>query len=217
MTLGKGSKTNYRRHIDQYLNEVQAIAQKIDRDAINAIINILATVRQKKGRLFFLGVGGSAANASHAVNDFRKIGHMEAYTPVDNVAELTARTNDDGWESIFARWLERSGLNSKDAVMVFSVGGGNAEKNISANIVHALDYAKKRNAKIMGIVSRDGGYTARMADACVIIPVVNPDNVTAHAESWQAVVWHAIVLHPLFRRIEGTWEAQHNNSGRYNP
>lgn len=203
----QGSQTSYHDHIRGYMKEVQDIAMKIDRDAINDIINILVKVRNQKGRLFFLGVGGSAANASHAVNDFRKIGHMEAYTPVDNVAELTARTNDDGWESIFARWLERSGLNSKDAVMVFSVGGGNAEKNISANIVHALDYAKKRKAKIMGIVSRDGGYTARMADACVIIPVVNPDNVTAHAESWQAVVWHAIVLHPLFKRIEATWES----------
>lgn len=203
----KRSKKSYHDHINQYLKEVGVIARKIDREAINDIINILTDVRDRKGRLFFLGVGGSAANASHAVNDFRKIGHIEAYTPVDNVAELTARTNDDGWESIFARWLERSGLNSKDAVMVFSVGGGNAEKNISANIVHALDYAKAKGAKIMGIVSRDGGYTAKMADACVIIPVVNPDNVTAHAEAWQAVVWHAIVLHPKFKRIEATWES----------
>ncbi len=205
----KSSKASYHDHIHQYLNEVRIIAEKIDREAINDIINILAKVRDQKGRLFFLGVGGSAANASHAVNDFRKIGHMEAYTPVDNVAELTARTNDDGWESIFARWLERSQLNSKDAVMVFSVGGGNAEKNVSANIVHALDYAKKKRAKILGIVSRDGGYTAKVADACVIVPVVNPDNITAHAEAWQAVVWHAIVLHPKFRRIEATWESLH--------
>lgn len=206
-TPRKRSKRSYHDHINQYLKEVGVIARKIDREAINDIINILTDVRERKGRLFFLGVGGSAANASHAVNDFRKIGHIEAYTPVDNVAELTARTNDDGWESIFARWLERSGLNSKDAVMVFSVGGGNAEKNISANIVHALDHAKAKGAKIMGIVSRDGGYTAKMADACVIIPVVNPDNVTAHAEAWQAVVWHAIVLHPKFKRIEATWES----------
>src|SRR3989344_1599239 len=139
----RSSKTSYHDHIDQYLKEVQTIAKKIDREAINNIINILATVRDRKGRLFFLGVGGSAANASHAVNDFRKIGHIEAYTPVDNVAELTARTNDDGWESIFSRWLERSKIRKEDAVMVFSVGGGNAEKNISANIMHALDYAKK--------------------------------------------------------------------------
>lgn len=198
---------SYHGHIDQYLKEVQMIAGQIDRKQINKMINILVHVREKKGRLFFLGVGGSAANASHAVNDFRKIGHIEAYTPVDNVAELTARTNDDGWETIFARWLDRSSIGKKDAVMVFSVGGGNAEKNVSANIVHALDHAKKKGAKIMGIVSRDGGYTAKMADACVIIPVVNPDNVTAHAESWQAVIWHSIVLHPMFKRIEATWES----------
>ncbi|OGG58894.1 sugar isomerase [Candidatus Kaiserbacteria bacterium RIFCSPHIGHO2_01_FULL_56_24] len=190
-----------------YLNEVKLIAERIDREAINDMINILADVRDRKGRLFILGVGGSAANASHAVNDFRKIGHLEAYTPVDNVAELSARTNDDGWESVFARWLERSKIRKEDAVMVFSVGGGNAEKNVSANIVHALDVAKGAGARIVGIVSRDGGYTAQVADACVIVPVVNPDNVTAHAEAWQAVVWHAIVLHPKFKRIEATWES----------
>lgn len=205
-TVARAKKHSYHDHIHQYMDEVQLIAAQIDREAINDMINILTKVRDDKGRLFFLGVGGSAANASHAVNDFRKIGHIEAYTPVDNVAELTARTNDDGWETIFARWLDRSGINKKDAVMVFSVGGGNAEKNISANIVHALDHAKKKGAKIMGIVSRDGGYTAKMADACVIVPVVNPDNITAHAEAWQAVVWHAIVLHPKFKRIEATWE-----------
>ena len=203
----KAKKTSYHEHIHGYLNEVKLIAEQIDREAINDMINILSDVRDKKGRLFILGVGGSAANASHAVNDFRKIGHIEAYTPVDNVAELSARTNDDGWESVFARWLERSGIRKEDAVLVFSVGGGNAEKNISANIVHALDVAKGAGARIMGIVSRDGGYTAEMADACVIVPVVNPDNVTAHAESWQAVVWHAIVLHPQFKRIEATWES----------
>ena len=203
----RNTKGKYRDHIDQYMREVAVIADKIDRDAIEKMIGILVDVREKKGRLFVLGVGGSAANASHAVNDFRKIGHIEAYTPVDNVAELTARTNDDGWESIFARWLERSGLRKNDAVLVFSVGGGDAKKNVSPNIVHALDYAKKAGAKIMGIVSRDGGYTAKVADACVIVPVVNPANVTAHAESWQAVVWHAIVLHPKFKRIEATWES----------
>jgi len=200
-------KTSYHDHIHGYLNEVKLIAERIDREAINDMINILADVRDRKGRLFILGVGGSAANASHAVNDFRKIGHLEAYTPVDNVAELSARTNDDGWESVFARWLERSKIRKEDAVMVFSVGGGNAEKNVSANIVHALDVAKGAGARIVGIVSRDGGYTAQVADACVIVPVVNPDNVTAHAEAWQAVVWHAIVLHPKFKRIEATWES----------
>ena len=201
-------KVSYHDHIHQYMDEVKQIAETIDREAINDIINILTEVRDKKGRLFVLGVGGSAANASHMVNDFRKIGHIEAYTPVDNVAELTARTNDDGWETVFARWLERSNIGADDAVMVLSVGGGNAEKNISANIVHALDVAKKSGASITGIVSRDGGYTAQMADAVVIVPVVNPDNVTAHAEAWQAVVWHAIVLHPKFKRIEATWESR---------
>ncbi len=205
---GPKKTVSYHDHVHQYLQEVQMIADQVDREAINDMINILTHVRDTKGRLFFLGVGGSAANASHAVNDFRKIGHMEAYTPLDNVAELTARTNDDGWESVFSRWLERSDLDEKDAVMVFSVGGGDAVKNISANIVHALDHAKKVGAHILGIVSRDGGYTAKMADACVVIPVVNPDNVTAHAEAWQAVIWHAIVLHPMFKRIEATWEKQ---------
>lgn len=204
----KKSKTSYHDHVHQYLGEVQKIAEVIDREAINDMINILADVRDKKGRLFVLGVGGSAANASHMVNDFRKIGHIETYTPVDNVAELTARTNDDGWDSVFARWLERSRVRKNDAVMVLSVGGGNKEKNISANIVHALDVAKKAGAKIMGIVSRDGGHTAKVGDAVVIVPVVNPDNVTAHAEAWQAVIWHAIVLHPKFKRIDATWESR---------
>lgn len=199
---------SYHDHINQYLDEVKLIADRIDREAINAMVGVLVGVREKKGRLFIIGVGGSAANASHMVNDFRKIGHIEAYTPVDNVAELSARTNDDGWESVFARWLERSNIRRGDAVMVLSVGGGDAKKNISANIVHALDVAKAAGAKILGIVSRDGGYTATMADACVIVPVVNPDNVTAHAEAWQAVVWHAIVLHPKFKRIEATWESR---------
>jgi D-sedoheptulose 7-phosphate isomerase len=204
----KGAKISYHDHVDQYLGEVQKIAEVIDRDAINDMINILADVRDNEGRLFVLGVGGSAANASHMVNDFRKIGHIETYTPVDNVAELTARTNDDGWDSVFARWLERSRVRKNDAVMVLSVGGGNKEKNISANIVHALDVAKKAGAKIMGIVSRDGGHTAKVGDAVVIVPIVNPDNVTAHAEAWQAVIWHAIVLHPKFKRIEATWESR---------
>jgi D-sedoheptulose 7-phosphate isomerase len=204
----KSLAKSYHGHVNTYLEEVAQIAATIDREAINSMINLLVQVREKKGRLFVLGVGGSAANASHMVNDFRKIGHIEAYTPVDNVAELTARTNDDGWESVFSRWLERSGIRKNDAVMVLSVGGGSAEKNISANIVHALDVAKKAGAWVMGIVSRDGGYTAKVADAAVIVPVVNPDNVTAHAEAWQGVVWHAIVLHPEFKRIEATWESR---------
>lgn len=194
-------------HIETYLNEVAEITKRIDRKAIHRTIGILKDLRDKKGRLFILGVGGSAANASHAVNDFRKIAHIQSYAPTDNVAELTARVNDDGWDSVFAKWLEHNHLSPNDAVMVFSVGGGNAEKNISANIVHALNHAKERGAKIIGIVSRDGGYTAKVANACVLVPVVNPENVTAHAESWQAILWHAIVFHPELKMIEGKWEA----------
>ncbi len=199
-------KESYHDHFNAYLDEVKLIADRIDREAINDVANILKGVRDQKGRLFVLGVGGSAANASHAVNDFRKIAHIESYTPVDNVAELTARVNDDGWDSVFVRWLERNSLGPRDAVMVLSVGGGNREKNVSTNIIHALDHAKERHAKIVGIVSRDGGYTAKLADACVLVPVVNPDNVTAHAEAWQAVIWHAIALHPKFKMIDGKWE-----------
>lgn len=201
------SKTeSYHDHIRSYMNEVKMIAEQIDHESINDMINMLVDVRNKKGRLFILGVGGSAANASHAVNDFRKIGHIEAYTPTDNSAELTAWVNDVGWDSVFVKWLERNDLDAHDAVFVLSVGGGNPEKNVSTNIVHALNHAKEKGARIMGIVSRDGGYTAKMADVCVLIPVVNPDNVTAHAEAWQGVVWHSIVLHPKFKQIEGTWE-----------
>lgn len=204
--MNNAPKESYHDHIHGYLDEIKAIVDTIDREAINDMINVLAEVREKNGRLFVLGVGGSAANASHAVNDFRKIAHIETYAPTDNVAELTARVNDDGWDSAFVRWLQHSKVNDKDAVLVFSVGGGNAEKNISANIIHALDHAKERGAKVLGVVSRDGGYTAKVADVCVLIPVVNPDNVTAHAESWQMVILHAIVLHPKFKRIEGKWE-----------
>ncbi len=197
----------YKQYIETYLAEVAEISKKIDREAIYKAIGILKEVRERKGHLFILGVGGSAANASHAVNDFRKIAHIKSYSPVDNVAELTARVNDDGWDSVFARWLERSHAGPNDVIMVLSVGGGNAEKNVSMNIVRALDYAKAQGAKIIGIVSRDGGHTAKMADACMIVPVVNPDNVTAHAESWQAVIWHAMVFHPDLKMIEGKWES----------
>jgi D-sedoheptulose 7-phosphate isomerase len=196
-----------RQYLEQYLSEVAKIAKKIERSPIEKVVAILHGVQKRNGRLFMLGVGGSAANASHAVNDFRKITHIESYAPTDNVAELTARVNDDGWDSVFTRWLERNHIGIRDAVMVFSVGGGSVERNISMNIVRALDYAKKRKAKVVGIVSRDGGHTAKVADACVLVPVVNPDNVTAHAESWQAVVWHAIVFHPRLKKIEGKWES----------
>lgn len=193
--------------IQQYLNDTKKIADHIDAKAIDAAAKLLQSVRDGGGRLFILGVGGSAANASHAVNDFRKIAQIEAYAPTDNVGELTARTNDDGWESVFAAWLMRSNLLARDAVLVLSVGGGNAEKNVSANIVHALSYAKQQGAKVLGIVSRDGGYTRTVADVCVLVPVVNPDMVTPHAEAWQAVVWHALVFHPLLKKIEGKWES----------
>lgn len=194
-------------YLNQYLTEVARIAKTINRSPIEKVTAILQDVQKKKGRLFMLGVGGSAANASHAVNDFRKIAHIESYAPTDNVSELTARVNDDGWDSVFARWLERNRIGPKDAVMVFSVGGGNAEKKVSMNIVHALDFAKTRKTRIVGIVSRDGGHTAKVADACILVPVVNPNNVTAHAESWQAVVWHAIVFHPKLKKTEGKWES----------
>ena len=163
-------------------------------------------MRSNKGRLFILGVGGGAGHASHAVNDFRKLAGIEAYTPVDNVSELTARVNDEGWESVFVRWLEISSLSAKDAVMVFSVGGGHQEKNISMNIVDALNFSKKAGAKIIGIVGRDGGYTKKMADACVLVPVVNPETITPHTESFQAVIWHLIVSHPKFKTNKGKWE-----------
>ena len=197
----------YQDYIDCYLSEAKEIIEKIDRKAINRIIEVLKDVRDNKGRLFIIGIGGGASHASHAVNDFRKLAGMEAYTPIDNVAELTARINDDGWHAVFANWLKGSFLNNRDAVMVFSVGGGHIEKNISLNIVEALKLAKEVGAKIIGIVGRDGGYTAQMADACVVVPVVNPANVTPHTESFQAVILHLIVSHPKFKANEGKWEA----------
>lgn len=199
--------SKYKDHIDQYLDEVKLIAEKIDKVAIHKMIEILDAVRAAKGRLFILGVGGGASHASHAVGDFRKLAGIEAYTPADNVSELTARTNDDGWHTVFANWLVGSNLNAKDAVMVFSVGGGNAEKNVSANIVESLKLAKSVGAKVLGVVGRDGGYTAKVADACVIVPVVNAANVTPHTEAFQAVVWHLIVSHPKFQAQKGKWES----------
>jgi D-sedoheptulose 7-phosphate isomerase len=198
--------TDYKEHIDQYFEEVKEIADRIDRAAIDRMIGVLAAVRSAKGRLFILGVGGGAGHAGHAVNDFRKLAAIEAYAPTDNVSELTARVNDDGWHTVFANWLLGSNLNAKDAVMVFSVGGGNAEKNVSANIVESLKLAKSVGAKVLGIVGRDGGYTAKVADACVVVPVVNSENVTPHTEAFQAVVWHLIVSHPKFQANKGKWE-----------
>lgn len=197
----------YKDYINSYLEETQQIAEQLDREQINKMINILHEVRDQKGRLFIIGVGGGAGHASHAVNDFRKLTSIEAYTPADNVSEITARTNDDGFHTIFSNWLLGSNLGEKDAVLVFSVGGGNAEKNVSANIVEALKLAKEVDAKIVGIVGRDGGYTAQVADACVVVPVVNAENVTPHTEGYQAVVWHLIVSHPKFRSQKGKWES----------
>lgn len=192
--------------IDQFLAETMRIAGKVSRTEIHALTTELKDLRQRGGRLFVLGVGGSAANASHAVNDFRKLCGIEAYAPTDNVAELTARTNDEGWENTFADWLKVSNLDTLDAVLVLSVGGGNLEKNISPNIVRALQYAKAQSATILGIVGKDGGYTAQVADACVIIPPVNPDNVTPHTEAWQAVIWHLVVWE--IKTSQGKWESQ---------
>jgi len=194
-------------YIKNYLNEASMIAELIDKDQINKMINELNKIKKNRGRLFFLGVGGSAANASHAVNDFRKICGFEAYTPLDNISELSARVNDEGWESIFVNWLKGSQLCEKDGIFIFSVGGGNKEKNISANLVEALKYAKKARAKIFGIVGRDGGYTAKVADVCIIIPPINSETITPHTESFQAVVWHLIVSHPEMKVSEMKWES----------
>jgi D-sedoheptulose 7-phosphate isomerase len=190
-----------------YLNEAQKIINRLDIAAIDNAVELLVRLRQNHGRLFILGVGGSAANASHAVNDFRKIAGIEAYAPTDNVAELTARTNDEGWGTVFLEWLKVSRLSVNDVVLIFSVGGGNLERNISSNLIHALQYAKIQGASIIGIVSRDGGYTAQVADICILIPVVNPETVTPHAEAFQAVVWHLMVSHPLLKSAQTKWES----------
>ena len=194
-------------YVDEYLTQAEEIARMLDRRAIEQMVRMLIDLRARGGRLFILGVGGSAGNASHAVNDFRKIVGIEAYTPVDNVSELTARINDDGWESVYANWLRVSRLCANDMLMVFSVGGGDAERNISANLVYALRYAKERGTAICGVVGRDGGFTARVADASVIIPTLNPRTVTPHAEAFQAVVWHLLVSHPDLIGSEMKWES----------
>jgi len=194
-------------YVNEYLAEARTITKQINQADIERMIGIILGIRQHNGRLFFLGVGGSAGNASHAVNDFRKIAGIESYSPCDNVSELTARTNDDGWESVFVEWLKGSHLNSQDGVFVLSVGGGNQQKNVSVNLVRALEYAKKTGAKIVGIVGRDGGYTGKMADACVIVPTLNTATVTAHTEAFQAVIWHLIVSDPRMRATEMKWES----------
>ena len=189
-----------------FLKEVQEVTRRLDVTAIDAVVEQLYAIRERGGRLFILGVGGSAGNASHAVNDFRKICGIECYAPTDNVSELTARTNDEGWASIFAAWLQGSHLSKKDGLLIFSVGGGNLEKNVSPNLVSAIQLAKEVGAAVTGIVGRDGGYTAKMADAVVIVPVVNPDHITPHSEAFQAVVWHLFVSHPRLKMNQTKWE-----------
>ena len=194
-------------YTQQHLAEAAEVISRLDHSAIERMVALLADVRRRGGRLFILGVGGSAANASHAVNDFRKLAGMEAYAPTDNVAELTARTNDEGWENVFADWLVASRLRAEDAILVFSVGGGDLQRNISPNLVHALEYGKKIGAAICGIVGRDGGYTAKVANACVIVPTVNPSTTTPHAEAFQAVIWHLLVSHPDLQAKATKWES----------
>jgi D-sedoheptulose 7-phosphate isomerase len=192
---------------EEFLAEVRQIASALDTAATERIASLLAEVRDQQGRLFILGVGGSAANASHAVNDFRKIAGLEAYAPTDNVSELTARTNDEGWVTVFESWLRVSRLQARDGILVLSVGGGNVDRQVSPNLVAALQYAKSIGSKIMGIVGRDGGYTAKVADACVIVPTINPAHVTPHAEAFQAVIWHLLVSHPALKAHQTKWES----------
>ena len=194
-------------HTETYLQQAGQIAGKLDADIIERIAVGLAALRERGGRLFILGVGGSAANCGHAVNDFRKLAGIEAYAPTDNVAELTARTNDEGWDTVFAAWLRTSRANDKDAVLVFSVGGGNVEKNVSVNLVRALDEAKQRGLKIYGVVGRDGGYAKKIGDEVVVVPTIVPEHVTPHAEAFQAVVWHCLVCHPKVMVQENKWES----------
>lgn len=194
-------------YTEKHLAEASEIIRKLDVGAIEKVANLLADVKRTGGRLFFLGVGGSAGNCSHAVNDFRKIVGIESYAPTDNVSELTARTNDEGWASVFVEWLKVSNLQPKDAIFVFSVGGGNLEKNISPNLVTALQYAEKVGARITGVVGRDGGYTAKAANACVVIPTVNEDTITPHSEAFQGVIWHLLVSHPALKKNQTKWES----------
>jgi len=193
-------------HAERYFEQVGAVARSIDGAAVERLADALVALRERQGRLFLLGVGGSAANCSHAVNDFRKLCGIEAYTPVDNVSELTARTNDEGWETVFAAWLRTSRANERDAVLVFSVGGGDAARNVSANIVRGLEEAKARGLTILGVVGRDGGYTKQVGDEVVLIPTVDPKAVTPLSEAFQAVVWHCLVSHPRLAIREAKWE-----------
>lgn len=194
-------------YAEQHMKEAAEIIQQMDVSEIEKMADLLATVKANGGRIFFLGVGGSAGNCSHAVNDFRKIVGIESYAPTDNVSELTARTNDEGWATVFVEWLKISKLQPKDALFIFSVGGGNLEKNISPNLVEAIKLAKSVGAKVTGVVGRDGGYTAQAADACLIVPTVNPETITPHSEAFQAVVWHLLVSHPKLKANQTKWES----------
>lgn len=194
-------------YTEKHLRESIEVIQKLDVVAVENMATMLSELREREGRLFFLGVGGSAGNCSHAVNDFRKIVGIESYAPTDNVSELTARTNDEGWASVFVEWLKVSKLRASDMLFIFSVGGGDVEKNISPNLVHALKYAKEIGTKIVGVVGRDGGYTACVADACVVIPTVNSDTVTPHTEAFHAIVWHLLVSHPKLKARQTKWES----------
>ena len=192
-------------HVFQYFNLIPELVKKIDTKKIQRVVNHLISVKRKKGRIFFLGVGGSAGNCSHAVNDFRKICEIESYTPTDNVSELTARINDDGWDSSFRNWLKISQLNSKDVLFIFSVGGGNQKKKVSVNLIKAIDYAKNKKSKVLGIVGRDGGYTKKKGDAVIIIPTLNKKLITPYAESFQSVIWHCLVTHPKLQSKKMKW------------
>jgi D-sedoheptulose 7-phosphate isomerase len=192
--------------VQQYLEETKKVVAGLDAAALEKMVDELASIRERGGRLFILGVGGSAGNASHAVNDFRKICGFEAYAPTDNVSELTARTNDEGWATVLSEWLKGSRLNRKDGLLIFSVGGGNVEKNVSPNLVSAIQLAKEVGASVTGIVGRDGGYTAKEANACIIVPTVNPEHVTPHSEAFQGVVWHLFVSHPKLKMNRTKWE-----------
>ena len=194
------------KHMYQFMQEIISVADNLDYQLMDDIATELANLRSTSGRLFILGVGGSAANCSHAVNDFRKIIGVECYAPTDNISELTARTNDEGWHSVFTEWLKVSRLNSKDLIFVLSVGGGNLEKNVSINLVEALKYSKGIGCRVVGVVGNDGGYTSRVADACLVIPNVNDSNVTPHTEAFQGIIWHLIVSHPLLKKNKTKWE-----------
>ena len=199
-------------YIDRYLEDAVKIIGALDRHKIQRLVEMLVDLKEREGRLFILGVGGSAGNASHAVNDFRKIVGIEAYTPTDNVSELTARTNDDGWDTVFTNWLRVSRLTPKDLIMIFSVGGGDLERNVSPNLVRAVDYAREIGTAVCGVVGRDGGYTAKMADVCIVIPPVNPDSVTPHTEAFQAVIWHLLVSEPALMASSMKWESLSSSS-----